>query len=338
MRIIITAMLSLLIFMCSYAGANLNDGLIALYTFDGHYQDKSGNHKHGACDGESCPDFTAGKYYKAGYFDGADKILTGIERSSVSDMTICAWYKYQGELNADYSALFGNSNGSFFVGKQSGNADISVQDGTGIPNFVTETDAWDGSWHHMCYMRRESISKIGSLFIDGKRIAEASFSGTNGELFIGYENDHRQYYFKGVIDDVRIYNRGLSEIEINNLYQNEPPNAAIIQNTAVYNNILTLDASKSFDNDGTIHLYEWYLRCRGNSDLDIITNGITAKIMNLQPGFYDANLIVMDNSGATSSSDFIIFSGIGILGDINYDGKIGLEETIYSLQKNSGID
>jgi len=336
MKLLLT-ILTLIISTYTYAETNLNEGLIADYTFDGNAMDKSGNNNHGKCSGDSCPKYTVGKYFKGAYFDGYDKVSTEIDRSTINDITMCAWYKYQGELNSNYIPLFGNSNGSFFVGKQSGNADISVQDGNGIPHFITDTDAWDGNWHHMCYMRRESISTIGSLFLDGERIAEASFTGTSGELFIGFENDSPQFYFKGIIDGVRIYNRGLSEMEVSTLYNNIAPTAPIIKNRAVYNNTITLDASQSTDEDGIIQSYEWYLRCRGNSNYDITANGITPMIKNFFPGFYDVTLIIMDNNGATSNSDFIVFSGIGTLGDVNYDGKIGLEETIYSLQSISNV-
>jgi hypothetical protein len=40
----------------------------------------------------------------------------------------------------------------------------------------------------------------------------------NNDVYIGrYEGDDR-WYFKGKIDDIRIYNRALTEIEIQNLY------------------------------------------------------------------------------------------------------------------------
>jgi len=340
MRIIFTYCLTLMLifFVFNTVNADLKNNLVANYTLDGHCLDKSGNNNNGKCTETSEPLYSMGKYYKAGIFDGIEtRIATGIDRASMQDFTICGWYKFQGTINDHFRALFGNIEGTFFVGKDSGTSNIGVQDGEYIPNFATDTNAWDGNWHHLCYTRRESISKIGSIFLDGERVSESSFSGGSSEMYIGFENgDPDNFSFKGLIDSVLIFNKGLSELEILSIYQNTPPQAEEIMNIEVYNNEITLNASNSTDIDGDISSFEWYLKCRGNEKFNVSSQGLVTKIL-LQPGFYDGTLVLMDNYGATSYSDFVIFSGIGVKGDINADGKIGLEETVYSLKAVSEL-
>jgi len=339
MRIIVKnycSIVMLIFLVFSTVNADFKENLVANYTFDGHYLDKSGNNTNGKCSEKSEPSYSLGKYYKAAVFDGVEtKISTGIDRASMHDFTICCWFKYQGNINDKFRALFGNIEGNFFVGKDTGTSYIGVQDGNYIPNFATDTDAWDGNWHHLCYTRRESISKIGSIFLDGERISESSFSGGSSEIYIGFETE--SYYFKGLIDSVQIFNKGLSEVDILSIYQNSPPQAEEIMNREVYNSDITLSAAKSTDIDGNISLFEWYLKCRGNENFNVSSQGLVTKFF-LQPGFYDGTLVLMDNYGATSYSDFIIFSGIGVKGDINADGKIGLEETVYSLKAVSELE
>lgn len=81
----------------------------------------------------------------------------------------------------------------------------------------------DGSWHHVGFVADRSASKI-SLFIDGRFIRSLSLGGWTGgylnpngaPLYIGSEGGSNG--FVGVIDNVRVYNRALSNAEVAELY------------------------------------------------------------------------------------------------------------------------
>jgi len=113
--------------------------------------------------------------------------------------------------------------------------------------------------------------------------------------------------------------------------ENQCPKAEAGSNQRIFEKIV-IDGSNSYDPDGTIVSYEWSLTCRGNPLYNKKFTGVKVTVENLEPGFFDIKLTVTDDSGCSNSDEIVVLSDIGILGDINNDRKIGLEETIFSLQ------
>ena len=84
----------------------------------------------------------------------------------------------------------------------------------------------DPEWHHYAYVRNGQTHK---LFIDGTVVTSESFSGTAGDttdqpLLIGAippssAGAPETQFFGGLVDDVQIYNRPLSDTEVNATYQ-----------------------------------------------------------------------------------------------------------------------
>ncbi|MCF8370708.1 MAG: choice-of-anchor D domain-containing protein [Bacteroidales bacterium] len=135
-------------------------------------------------------------------FDGnQDRITTPINRSNLTNFTMMTWFKFEGSSGDSYRTIIGSIDGSFFLGKHSGNNYFGIQDGNYISNFGTSTDAFDGNWHHLTYVKSGST---GTLYIDGIYVNSASFTGGASMLNIGMETN--AYYWKGAVDEVRIYN------------------------------------------------------------------------------------------------------------------------------------
>jgi hypothetical protein len=90
------------------------------------------------------------------------------------------------------------------------------------PSFAGPTaEAFDptaistNSWHQLVGVVNNSI---GSLFVDGVQVASTTFtSKALSNLAIGRRSSG-SYYWPGLINDVRIYNRPLSLAEIQALY------------------------------------------------------------------------------------------------------------------------
>ena len=135
-------------------------------------------------------------------FDGyQDRINTTVSRTSLTDFTMMAWFRFDGATNETYRTIIGSSDGSFFIGKHSGNTWLGIQDGNYISNLATGTNAFDGNWHHLAVTRSGSTIKA---YLDGFFVgSNSSFSGGSGTLFIGDESGN--YFWKGAIDEVRIY-------------------------------------------------------------------------------------------------------------------------------------
>ncbi|OIN95826.1 hypothetical protein AUJ66_08170 [Candidatus Desantisbacteria bacterium CG1_02_38_46] len=85
---------------------------------------------------------------------------------------------------------------------------------------ITGTDIADDQWHYLVGVR-ESTNL--SLYIDGEKVAEGQspgeVSGDNpAEVKIGCFGDRTGWPFKGLIDEVRVYCRALTEKEIKGRY------------------------------------------------------------------------------------------------------------------------
>ena len=87
--------------------------------------------------------------------------------------------------------------------------------------IVEDDDIMNNSWHQITLIR-EAEEKL-SIYVDGEFKSEVddnsgTIANTNIDVFIGKNSWENHGYFDGMIDDVRIYNRVLSENEILGLY------------------------------------------------------------------------------------------------------------------------
>ncbi len=89
-------------------------------------------------------------------------------------------------------------------------------------------DYADGEWHHYVGMR-DGDELI--LFIDGEQVGTADFSGvgdvdTSEDLILGTNADASKNFYGGKLDEVAIWDRALSESEIQKIYDrsNDPSN------------------------------------------------------------------------------------------------------------------
>ena len=156
-------------------------------------------------------------------FDGSDEyVTTGFTRGTLGNQsTLISWYKYTGTSGRTYSPIFGGkesgSGTEFFIGKNSGNTNIGVQDGNYYDSFVTGSNAFDGNYHQIVYTYDNGTGKI---YLDGTLRNTNSFTKCNDseEIVIGSELEGGGYYFIGNIAQVSIYNRALTAAEVSQNY------------------------------------------------------------------------------------------------------------------------
>ncbi len=82
---------------------------------------------------------------------------------------------------------------------------------------AASTLSWSiGTWHQLV-MAWDGSSYSG--YIDEKLWATGTQIGSrSGQIYIGWVDQNASYYYSGLIDDVRIYNRALSATEVKALY------------------------------------------------------------------------------------------------------------------------
>ncbi|MEN9622185.1 MAG: hypothetical protein RLZZ67_619 [Candidatus Parcubacteria bacterium] len=195
-----------------------NTGLVGWWSFDEGSgtiaHDLSGNRNNGTFVGG--PVWVDGKKGKALDFDGIDDyVTTTVNRSNYAAITVSAWYKFEGNISDTYSAIIAGQSADFFIGKNTGNSNIGVQDSAYNGAIAAGTNAWDGNWHQIIYT---FSGGAGTVYLDGRSVGSSAYSGGSGAIWIGQENEGPGYDFNGKIDDVRIYSRALSPAEVTILY------------------------------------------------------------------------------------------------------------------------
>ncbi len=202
---------------------DLTTGLVAYYPFNGNANDLSGYNNHGSVSGAVlCPD-RYGVSNKAYYFNGNNNSITINHTSTLSlqNMTVSIWVKFDrtntGEIflskgmfpNYNYKFEIYYNNLRFIVGlnhDQSMAQVLGYQ--TGVWYFLTGTH--DGNTLKLFINGNlaNSIPCVGLAFQNTYPLILGNYVGGG-------------YSFKGTLDDIRIYNRVLSDSEIMNLYLGE---------------------------------------------------------------------------------------------------------------------
>ncbi len=250
-------------------GADIKTGLVAHYKFDGSFRDSSLNGHHGikSDDGVTFADGVIGS--QAASFDGVNGYiqtpLTPVYQ--VSDpFTIAAWINSRNTSNSDAAILgFERSN------HQELSISVRRSDLNSIGRFYLRDDDWnasdatttqslnDSKWHFITAVRDPSVDKL-HLYIDGilidtvDDISESAINQTSSRwLAIGGSNNSSRGVisrFTGEIDDVRIYNRALSQSEVQQLYAH----STNLENGLVAHYEFNGDATDATGNghDGTI--------------------------------------------------------------------------------------
>lgn len=223
--------------------ADINDGLVAYYPFNDTANDESGNGNHGTLMGNaSAPgvlcldgneDYVFVPDSASLHLSTKGTIATLINLDSTIDVS-------HGKYVGIVTKMVGSTNPSQLEFELYYHPRLPVGDGSYVPlleGFVcdnshvdyaryTRMDPRDDTWHHLAMKWDSTVAKpYISLYLDGSLVDKRALtgSGITAKGFPMYIGRHKHdttglwYYFKGMIDEVRIYNRALSESEIEEL-------------------------------------------------------------------------------------------------------------------------
>ncbi|MBI4091222.1 laminin G domain-containing protein, partial [candidate division WWE3 bacterium] len=196
--------------------------------------DASGNSNNGmACPASTGPTGgAAGKFGKAGEFDGVDDRVNAGSGQMLDDLTTftyCAWI---------YPRSMGESNDGFIISKSLSTGStkvLQIRSGTtnsiafDVDRATTNSDAVStantltlNTWQHVCGTYNEAdgpkVYKEGVEVSYSSKIvgAGATTNDNSRDLIIG-NRGNSQRTFDGFIDEARVYNRVLSPVEIQRL-------------------------------------------------------------------------------------------------------------------------
>ena len=207
-------------------GGDLARGLVGRWTFDEGEgtiaRDSSGGANHGRVMGGA--KWTEGRIGGALEFDGMDDFVSIPNESSfdiTGSITVSAWIKVE-SFSKSWQAIVTKGDRSWRLHRANDTksvgwacSDLSRQQ---IGDLYGKKAVMDGQWHHVAGVLDGSKT---SIFVDGTIDASAqsspNISVNDFPVLIGANAQVKGRLFRGLIDDVRIYNRALSVDEVRTL-------------------------------------------------------------------------------------------------------------------------
>ena len=227
----------LLFGLVSIARADLTSGLVAYYPFDGNASDMSGNGNHGTVHGATSGADRHGMSGKAYTFDGAnDYIQSSSATVTGTAYTITAWIKMNQSSNGPIVTLGYGGNllkNLAFLAEVGQRLHIGTPGANGISGSSVNISV--GEWTQTIVTSGDYAQNQTFFYANGIKYSATSKSGANypfplnnSSASIGkyVSTANTITFFSGSIDEVRIYDRALSNAEVASLYQLEKPNAA----------------------------------------------------------------------------------------------------------------
>lgn len=226
------------------ASADITTGLMSRWSFDNcKATDNSGNGNNGTIvGGLKC---VAGISGKAMQFNGATsyiKVPSSASLNPANQLTMSFWVKVQGVTNM-WSPLLhkggvdtvdlSNREYSVWLNEELFLHQSSAGDGDGQNIVVNSSKISKLRWIHYVGII-DRINHVMSIFLNGKKVAQVadssnSFNNNNHDLRIGSTEEADSSYspFKGILDDIRLYNRALTSKDIAELYNIGQPIAGV---------------------------------------------------------------------------------------------------------------
>jgi hypothetical protein len=211
---------------CQAATVSFASGLIAFYPFNGSADDASGNGHNGVVYGARSITDRKGNLNSSYEFDGtSNKIETSELRVPVNSFSVSLWFKTSVIVADNYQEAIGDAGGyrGFRVYRSSPSGDslrFEIQGQSVVQDVAFKLLLSDANqWIHLV-----GISDNGKLKIYRNSTLQASTSCPLGDnqdyvsLGIGYDPNVNSGWWNGGLDDIRIYDRALTDTEIQRLY------------------------------------------------------------------------------------------------------------------------
>lgn len=217
-------------------GADITSGLVAYYPFNGNAADESTNSNDGTVTGATLTVDRFGNANCAYSFDGIDDYVNiGNSVKPSLPFSISLWVKYTGDggglIKNDRFSSNAYYNGFLIHTGSTGALEFVIGSGYASPNTRksagTDENCLlnDEKWYHIVAIAKSAsdmhiyintADKSVSYYGSGTTI---TYSTNDGVIASGNDASGADRFYKGLIDDMRIYNRALSSDEVTALYQ-----------------------------------------------------------------------------------------------------------------------
>ena len=199
--------------------------LIAYWPFDGDLSDKAGNND-GEAQGTDDISYDDGQFGQGIDLDGVDQFIqTPVENEEVFDFqdgtgfSISAWYRVD-EFTKSWQALIAKGEGNRWrIHRRGGEGQLTGNGGSGDVAGATG-DINDGEIHHLVLVSDPENGEV-HFYSDGELVSSGgapAIQSNDNPMMIGENPDARGRTWGGLIDDVGVFNRPITEDEVALIY------------------------------------------------------------------------------------------------------------------------
>jgi hypothetical protein len=249
------------------------DNLIAYYPFNGNADDESGNGYNGTVPSESLIKDRFGIEGSALQIDRTSttnyhpNIIINSFSVETDEITASLWVMDNSPSTSQGVRLLDDSwiKGSFVLGLWTNAQPLfMVNNGTAFPGILGTQPLSKDNWSHIVATAKpiDNGQSLAKIYINGKLDNNFVFNGkmthSSGTLYVGGIDafDHKD--FRGFLDDIRIYNRALSDQEVQDMYAYEaaePPSLSI--NVKTVQVMMNVRPTKQYQLESSLDLIKW---------------------------------------------------------------------------------
>jgi hypothetical protein len=207
------------------------DGLVGWWPFNGNANDESGNGNHGTVNGATLTTDRDGISSSAYSFDGVSNFidLNNTENLILNDgLTFSAWFNSKDIRMAsivDKETYPSEGNYGYRLNIRSDESIWAEHGNYGVPKIGAQTAIAKKSyeinnWVHIVGIL-DNIKGLNTLYLNNVLFDSVSIKlliSNSKKIQVGKATLVQGEYFNGIIDDIAIYNRALSDLEVKQLY------------------------------------------------------------------------------------------------------------------------
>ncbi|MEY5048530.1 MAG: hypothetical protein RLZZ175_1889 [Bacteroidota bacterium] len=250
----------------------LSDGLVAYYPFEENSKDYTGNENTGI-DKENV-------YYNTGFLGNSADFTANLENNRIeilasnslkftNEFTFSGWYNFTDFVgNNGYVSLFAKSGDApglsalYNFEKSTISLSNSISKNQSVSAVIEPFEK--NKWYHLAFVIKNDILKI---YVNGKNVVNQSvgekfdFSDANEQMLSlgGFGGSNCCWYsFDGFIDEVKIYNKALDIIQVNDIYNTTLCQIAKPEISDVYNCVGESSSIQFQEKENPNYKITWY--------------------------------------------------------------------------------
>ncbi len=319
------------------------------------FTDSSSNNNTGTCSGAICPTMgVGGKFGNGGSFDGMGNYISlPFNNVSFSNLSLSMWFKSTGAY-AGYGGLFGNQGwiGGYLHCQILSTNVLQCALNSG-PFIYSVSKINQNQWYHVAYTLDSSSQKV-TLYINGVKEAEIASGNYNiilQNIRVGLTYDNTRF-FKGTIDEVSVFNRALSAVEVSDHYKRGALSLKYQAKSCSVNNCS--DNNTFIGPDGTANTYYSEVNNTSKTTPSFSLSNITNNRYFQYKSFFDTSdntltpelksitiggNTIGSNASSSASACLDLSSSLtpNYITSVPFDPKIGSNnQTFYAITKTSG--